>query len=144
MKDYEHIEKEIDKNKEKNEKYIEEFEKWLIEKDFGDKTIRKHISNVDLFINGYLNYYNIIKAENGMDEIYDFINDWFIYKCMWSSKNSIKETVASLKKFYKYMSENNYVSVNDYKEMCSFIKDSMDDFYQTLDNYENEAYFDIF
>ena len=52
--------------------------------------------------------------------------------------------VASLKKFYQYMSENNYVSVEDYKDMCSFIKDSMDGFYETLDDFDNGTYYDMF
>ena len=115
----------VDKNRKRNEKYIKEFEEWLSEKGLVKKTIRKHLSNVDLYINDYLNYYDIIKVEDDIDDIYSFIDNWFIRKCLWASKNSIKEMVASLKKFYQFMSDNGYVSVDDYKDICSFIKDSV-------------------
>ena len=108
------------------------------------KTIRKHLSNVDLYINDYLNYYDITKVEDGVSCVYSFLDGWFTRKCLWVSKNSIKEMVASLKKFYQYMSENDYVSVDDYKDMCSFIKESMDDFYESLDDFDNGTYYDIF
>ncbi|MBP3460928.1 MAG: recombinase [Bacilli bacterium] len=134
----------VEENSKRNEKYIEGFEKWLIEKGLVSKTIRKHLSNVNLYINDYLNYYDVIKAEDGIDDIYSFIDGWFIRKCLWASKNSIKEMIASLKKFYQYMSENNYVSIEDYKDMCIFIKDSMDDFFETLDDFDNGTYYDIF
>ena len=112
----------IDENRKRNEKYINEFENWLIEKGFVEKTIIKHVNNVDLYINEYLNYYDIIKAEDGINFIYSFLGGWFIEKCSWSSKTSLQEIATSIKKFYQYMSENNYVKVDDYKAMCNFIK----------------------
>jgi len=141
MKDYY---KKVEENRKRNEKYIKEFEKWLKENDLVDKTIRKHLNNVDLYINDYLNYYDITKVENGMNSIHSFLDGRFIEKCLWASKNSLKQTAASIKKFYQYMSENNYVSVEDYKEMCSFIKENMDEFLETLDAFDNGTYYDIF
>ncbi len=130
--------------KELVEKYIKEFEKWLNEKDLADKTIRKHLNNVDLYINDYLNYYEITKVEDGMNCIHSFLDGWFIEKCLWASKNSLKEIAASIKKFYQYMSENNYVSVEDYNEMCSFIKENMYEFLEQVDAFEDGTYYDIF
>lgn len=52
----------VEENRKRNEKYIKEFEAWLNEKGFVKKTIRKHLSNVELYINDYL-------------------------KCLWASKN---------------------------------------------------------
>ena len=49
-------EKKIDKNIKRNKKYINGFEKWLNEKGLVNKTIKKHISNAELFINDYLSY----------------------------------------------------------------------------------------
>ena len=42
------------------------------------------------------------------------------------------------------MSESDYVSVEDYKEMCSFIKDNMDEFLEMLEEFDNGTYYDIF
>ena len=140
-------EKEMNENAKRNEKYLQEFEKWLNKKELVNKTIKKHLNNTSLFINDYLNYYDITKAEDGLDKIFSFLNGWFIEKCMWSSSNSLKETVASLKKFYQYMSENNYVGVNDYKETFDFIKNNMDDLLEHVDAYNNfdeDDYCDLF
>ena len=140
-------EKKMNKNVKRNEKYLLEFEKWLNKKGLVDKTIRKHLNNVSLFVNDYLNYYDITKAEDGLDEVFPFLNDWFIRKCLWSSRNSLKETAASLKKFYQYMSENNYVDANDYKETFNFIKDNMNELLESVDefnNFDDDYYYDLF
>ena len=131
-------------NRKRNEKYIKEFEEWLNEKDFVKKTIRKHLNNVSLYINDYLNYYGITKVEEGMNYIHSFLDGWFIEKSLWASRNSLKETAASIKKFYQYMSENNYVSVDDYKELCSFIKENMDEFLEQVDAFDNGTYYNMF
>lgn len=136
--------KKVEENRKRNEKYIKEFEKWLNEKGLVKKTIRKHLNNVDLYINDYLNYYDITKVEDGMGSVHSFLDGWFIEKCLWASKNSLKETASSIKKFYQYMSENNYVSVADYKDMCSFIKENMDEFFEQVDAFDNGTYYDIF
>ena len=141
MLDYD---KKIEENRKRNEKYIKEFEEWLNEKGLVVKTIRKHLNNVDLYINDYLNYYDVIKVEEGMEEIYSFFDDWFIEKCLWASRSSLKEIASSTKKFYQYMSENNYVSVENYKDMCIFIKENMDEFLEQLDAFDNEIYYDEF
>lgn len=69
-------------NIKRNEKYIKEFEEWLNEKDFVKKTIRKHLNNVSLYINDYLNCYDITKVEEGMNCIHSFLDGWFIEKCL--------------------------------------------------------------
>ena len=127
---------ELEKNIKRNKKFINEFEKWLIAQKLGNKTIRKHLNNIDLFINDYVNYYEVTKMEDGISNVYSFLNDWFIRKCAWSSVTSIKETAASIKKFYQCMSEKGYVSSEDYKFLCRMIKDNMDNFIDSFMEYE--------
>lgn len=141
MKEYE---AKLKANMKRNQKYLKEFEQWLNENGLSKKTIRKHVNNASLYINNYLNYYDITKAEEGMDEVYSFLNGWFIEKCAWASKISLKQTAASIKKFYQYMSEYNYVNIEDYKELCWVIKDNMDEFLEQIDALEDGTYFDIF
>ena len=128
---------ELEQNRKRNEKYMRKYEQWIAEKNLGDKTIRKHLSNIDLYINDYLNYYEITKMEDGIGMAFMFLDDWFIRKCLWSSKTSIKENAASIKKFYECMSEKNYVSKEDYKELCEEIKDNMDTFLESLAEYDD-------
>lgn len=141
MKD---LEKKIEENKKRNKKFMKEFEEYLKEKNLKDKTIKKHLSNVDLFINDYLNYYDIETPEEGINSVYSFLSGWFIEKCMWATVYTTKETAASIKKFYAYMSEKGYVKKEDYKELCEELKDSMDEILEYLDAFDNGTYYDIF
>ena len=141
MKD---LEKKIEEKKKRNKKFMKEFEEYLKEKNLKDKTIKKHLSNVDLFINDYLNYYDIETPEEGINSVYSFLSGWFIEKCMWATVYTTKETAASIKKFYAYMSEKGYVKKEDYKELCEELKDSMDEILEYLDAFDNGTYYDMF
>lgn len=138
------MEKKIKENQKRNKKFIKEFEEWLKEKSLSDKTIKKHLSNVDLFINDYLNYYDVETAEEGITSVYSFLNGWFIEKCMWATPYTTKEEAASIKKFYAYMSEKGYVEKEDYKFLCEELKDSMDEILDTLEAFDNGTYYDMF
>lgn len=138
------MEKKIKENQTRNKKFIKEFEEWLKEKSLSDKKIKKHISNVDIFINDYLNYYDIETAEEGITSVYSFLNGWFIEKCMWATPYTTKEEAASIKKFYAYMSEKGYVEKEDYKFLCEELKDSMDEILDTLEAFDNGTYYDMF
>lgn len=140
----ENIERKIKENQTRNKKFIKEFEEWLKEKSLSDKTIKKHISNVDIFINDYLNYYDIETAEEGITSVYSFLNGWFIEKCMWATPYTTKEEAASIKKFYAYMSEKGYVEKEDYKFLCEELKDNMDEILDTLEAFDNGTYYDMF
>lgn len=140
----ENIEKKIKENQTRNKKFMKEFEEWLKEKSLSDKTIKKHLSNVDLFINDYLNYYDVETAEEGINSVYSFLSGWFIEKCMWATPYTTKEEAASIKKFYAYMSEKGYVEKEDYKFLCEELKDSMDEILDTLEAFDNGTYYDMF
>lgn len=116
----ENYEKELEKNTKRNDKFINEFEEWLNQKNLTPRTINKHLCNIDLFINSYLAYYEVIKMEEGVIFICDFLGDWFIRKCAWSSANSIKEMAASIKKFYQCMSEKNILKKKNIKDLLKY------------------------
>lgn len=134
-------EEKIKENIKRNKKFIKEFKKWLKGKNLSDKTIKKHVSNVEFYLDDFLNYYDITKMEDGCLMIDDFLGDWFIRKCMWSSKTSIKENAASIKKFYQCMNELGYVSDDDYKGLCFIIKEGMEYWLEELEMYDNDDYF---
>ena len=131
-------EKQLKENTKRNEDYLKMFEKSLEEKQLTTKTIRKHVSNIDFYLNDYLTYYDeIIKMEDGTQHTGSFLGDWFIRKAIWASKSSIKEMASSLKKFYEYMSALGFVKTSDYQEMCYEIKDNMDLYLENLEDYDN-------
>ena len=134
-------EKQLKENTKRNEDYLKMFKKSLEEKQLTTKTIRKHISNIDFYLNDYLTYYDeIIKMEDGTQHTRSFLGDWFIRKAMWASKSSIKEMASSLKKFYEYMSALGFVKISDYQEMCYEIKDNMDLYLENLEDYDNGTF----
>ena len=134
-------EKQLKENTKRNENYLKIFEKSLEEKQLIAKTIRKHVSNIDFYLNDYLTYYDeIIKMKDGTQYTGSFLGDWFIRKAMWASKSSIKEMSSSLKKFYEYMSALGFVKISDYQEMCYEIKDNMDLYLENLEDYDNGTF----
>ena len=134
-------EKDVELNIKRNEKFINEFEEWLREKHLTEKTIKKHINNIYLYLNDFLNYYEIIQMEKGVYRVYEFLGDWFIRKCLWASKNSIKENAASIKKFYKCMSIKEYVSIEEYELLCDDLREEMDIYLESLEDYDNGIYY---
>ena len=134
-------EKKLKENTKRNEDYLKMFKKSLEEKQLTAKTIRKHVSNIDFYLNDYLTYYDeIIKMEDGTQHIGSFLGDWFIRKAMWASKASIKEMASSLKKFYEYMSALGFVKISYYQEMCYEIKDNMDLYLENLEDYDKGTF----
>ena len=133
----ENYEKEINENLKRNTVFIKEFEKWLKSQKLTAKTIRNHLSNIDLYLNDYLSYYEVTKMEKGVSRAYTFFNDWFIRKCAFATMTSIKEIAASVKKFYKCMLENKHISNDDYDFLYRSITDNMDEFFDSLDEFDN-------
>ena len=126
-------------DKEKIEKQHEELLNIFKEdlSNLSDKTIKKHIQNVDFFINEYLLNRNNANYEEVNNEVDLFFRDFFIRKCMWSSPNSIKETAARFKKFYKSMMNHDKFKKDDYKCLCDTIKDEMKSWQESCDYYDS-------
>ncbi len=131
---YEDYEEEVAREKDKNEKILGIFEKWLNENGLKEKTINKHIDNVSFYINEYLLYDECIPANEGITSINGFFDWFFPRKAMWSSKATTKETVASLKKFYKCLAVVGFVKESDYAFMLSEVKSNMEDWLEHYDN----------
>lgn len=105
------------RNRKINTKYIEGFVDVLSKKGFVDKTIKNHYFNVDFYLNDFLLREDALTMENGCKDEYlsDFFGYFFIRKCMWSTPDTVKSTIASLKKFYQ-------LSKEDYEEFTDTIR----------------------
>lgn len=138
--DYKDHERKVKENRKENDKYIKKFEKWLKEKGLTPKTIRNHVSNMDLYLNIFLNYYEATKMEDGYSMIDDFLGDWFIRKCMWSTASSIKSTAASIKKFYQCMLELGHIEKEKYQVLCEIIKDNIEFWIESVEEYNSDDF----
>ena len=58
----------------------------------------------------------------GIDYVDDFLSDFFVNKCAWSSKNAIKENITGIKKFYKFMFEKGYITKENHKAFLAEVK----------------------
>ena len=131
---YQDFERDSDAIRAENSVLLDGFDKWLIQSGLKVKTIRKHVQNVDFYINDYLLYDDCLRAKDGVSSLNGFFNWFFPRKAMWSSKASTKETAASLKKFYKYLAELGVVAPADYLFLLSEVKNEMPEW---LENYSD-------
>lgn len=126
-----------EKNEDTNHEYLLLFQEDLENAGLKEKTIYNHLSNADLFINDFLGYRMNVTMEEGVTMLGDFLGDYFIRKCMWSSPSSVKTTAASLKKFYKSMAEHGKIEKKDYDYVCRDIKESMAYWQESCESYNN-------
>ncbi len=119
-------EADCEKLRAENKQLLHDFALLLRDKNLKDKTIKKHVNNVDTYINHYLLYYDVINAASGIGNLNGYFSDFFIRKCMWSTPAMTKQTVASLKKFYIYLATIGKVSDADINDMKDTINSLMD------------------
>ncbi len=113
------------------------FAKWLSKSNLKNKTIYKHTQNIEFYIDDYLLYDDCTRAKDGISSLNGFFNWFFPRKAMWSSKSSVKETTASLKKFYKYLGEEGIIDAADYLFLLAVVKEEMPVW---LEHYSDEEY----
>ncbi len=131
--EYEKYERACAKVKKDNATLLASFEQWLVTKGLGKKSVKEHVKNADFYINTYLLYDEAIPAKEGVWRISSFLGYWFIRKALWSSRNSIKENAASLKKFYTFMLEKSEIDADDLQELKETIKEEMDEWLEAVD-----------
>ena len=121
--DFEESEEKCKLIKQENESLLEMFEKDL--EGLNQKTINRHLTNVDFYINTYLLREDAYDFTHGIWDIDDYLGYFFIRKCMWSTPGNIKSTAASIKKFYQCMLKQEMIQKADYEYLCETIKDNM-------------------
>jgi site-specific recombinase XerD len=137
--EYKKYERACAKIKEENAKLLADFQQWLTEKGLAPKTIKEHAQNVDFYINTFLLYEDAIPAKDGAGHISIFLGDWFVRKALWASATSIRESAASLKKFYTFMGEKGKISADELQELKETIKEEMADWLANLEDSDNSG-----
>jgi len=134
-------EQEYNEIREKNEVYLGEFWKDLVDSGLKERTANRHCQNVDFYINTYLLREGPLEMAYGVnsDIISDYLGDFFIRKCMWSTPSTIKSTATSIKKFYKCMLQRGYINETAYRELIGTIKDNMDSWLDDCEVYNDPS-----
>lgn len=143
MDDYAQYEKDCERIRAENEELLGEFENWLQDANLSEKTIDRHISNVDFYINEFLLYEDATAAKDGALDIGFFLGYWFIKKAMWASTASVKSNAASLKKFYTFLHQRGAVKKKDLDLLKETIKEEMPEWIATLQRYDDPSITDM-
>jgi site-specific recombinase XerD len=143
MDDYEIYEQACKKIKKVNKHLQNDFEDWLAASDLSAKTIKKHRSNIDFYINEFLLYEEAIHAKSGAGSVDLFLGYWFIRKAMWANQSSIRENAASLKKFYTFMHEKGLIEKDDLMDLKDTIKAQMPEWLATMSRYDDPTVEDV-
>ncbi|NLC03038.1 MAG: recombinase [Tissierellia bacterium] len=138
---YEDYEQKCNEIRMRNEIYLEELQKDLLNSGLKEKTIRRHIRNVDFYINTYLLMEEPLEMISGTEDFYmdGFLGNFFIRKCMWSTPSTIKSNAVSIKKFYKSMLNRGYIDKSDYDEVTDTIMFNMDSWLEDCESF-NDPY----
>ena len=139
LDDYDKYENECNKIRQDNIQLLDNFGAWLREKQLTEDTIKKHVNNIEFYINQFLLYEEAIEAKDGASEIGMFLGDWFIRKAMWSSETQIKSNAASLKKFYIFMCEKGQTAQEDLDDLNDDIEDEMPDWLAEMKRFSDLA-----
>ena len=137
MGEYEIYEIECKKIRKENRKLLNNFRKYLSSKKLAKKTVDKHVSNIDFYINEFLLNEEPSKAKEGVNNLDYFLGYWFIRKAMWASVTSIKENITSLKHFFTYMHTIDEIDLEELNEMKEEIKESKDEWFETIRKYDD-------
>jgi hypothetical protein len=142
---YAKYEADCKKIRKQNKKLLDEFALSLQKADLKEATIRKHIENIDFYINEYLLYEDPTEAKEGASagDINMYLGYWFIKKAMWSSPAQIKSSAASLTKFYTFMLEKGMVNKEDLQELKNTIKEEMSEWIATVKRYDDDSITDM-
>ncbi len=143
LNNYEQYEAECKRIRISNGALLDDFENWLRKSNLADKTISKHIDNIDFYVNAYLLYEDAVEPQDGIHSVSMFLGYWFIKKAMWANESSIRSNAASLKKFYAFLHERGLVTKDDLDSLKETIKEEMPDWLATVARYDDPSITDM-
>ena len=88
------------------------------------KTIKRHLQNVDFFLNTYLLFDEAhpLSMQDGVNSIDDFIG-YFLEEKTYFPDSTKRSFVASLRKFYKSMLADGKITPEQYEDVVESLRD---------------------
>ena len=137
-RDFETYERQCKKIREENVGLLGDFKSWLHGKGLSEDTVKRHLENIDFYLDRYLLYDDAFSASDGVHYVDGFLGYWFIRKAMWASAAHIRANAASLKKFYTFMLEEKHLIENDdLDELKTEIKEMLPEWLDTLRRFDD-------
>jgi len=100
---------------------LHKFEEYLLRSGISGETISNHLKNMHFYLNDFLLYEDAIPAEDGYGYIGLFF-DFLIRKYPGASPSSVKSSIASIRKFYKFMVSQGKINEDEYQDLLFKIK----------------------
>ena len=121
-KRYRELFEEIKKN---HRLILEDFRLYLTDyQSLSPKTVRRHVSNIDFFLNGFVTRYDVQTPISIIESrLSEFLSDFYVDKFIDASVTGMKQNATSLKKFYQYLMDVNRIDKATHaqaKEAISF------------------------
>ena len=127
-----------------NDKLLADFGVWLSDSGVSPQTTRRHVSNIDLYVNHFLLYEEPTEARDGVYRVGMFLGYWMIRKVLGIGQSSIRSSGASLKKFYGFLNERGLVSDEAVRSMREQIRDGMPGWLERKRRYDDPRVTDPF
>lgn len=107
-----------------NQPILDAFQQWLEQLGLSEKTVRRHVSNINLF-SMYLVYYEPLKKldEAHSSDVSMFLSYWFPRKLGWTSITTVKMLLVSLKRLFQWMGATGRVSSQTTVTVLKMLKD---------------------
>jgi site-specific recombinase XerD len=108
---------------EKNRPVLASFERALQEAGLSRKTVEKHLLNITFFCQ-YLTYYEPLKELTEADaaDVRSFTVYWFPRKALWATETSVKENLASFKKFFVWANGSSYYPIPASQDVLDMLR----------------------
>ena len=131
MEDYD---KEVAEIRKYNQPILDDFQAWLEKTGLTEKTVSKHIQNVD-FLAEYLFYYEPLYKLDEADavDVYSFLANWYPRKAMWASVSSTKSYMGSFRKFFKFLVEGKRVDKEIEDAVRKMLKERKEEILDAVD-----------
>lgn len=129
-------ERAVDRLLEENAGLVTDFRAWLAEQGLKPKTIRRHARNVEFYVDAYLAETELVPARAGAEYVVPYLGDWFLREAMGASEASIRQNVASFKKFYAFLETRGLVSADDVQNLKDTVKEGMPEWLAALERFD--------
>lgn len=113
-------------------------------KELGPKSVRKHRSRIETFIQTYLRYYGITTPIDSTDDfliVEDFLSNFIVTKHIATSNADFSSYKTALKHFYTFLNYIGEISDDQLKEAKKAITIGGDDSFYELGNMDSFSWF---
>ena len=115
-----------------NQDLLRSFREWLCEKKLSEKTVVRHMANVNFYVNKYLISEGPFSPMEGSDDAIEFLGEWLIRKASWTREGTIRSFVLSIKKLFTFMHEKCLVEDIDLEDVKETTKEMLPEWIEEL------------